>query len=399
MRLVLVVAVVVAVAPPSESRAACNVDPARELLVTDLSVVEDPARTRYPGPWSFGALIDRIRGDVDAQAFVAHLVRQYLDPHDVNGFLVAERPEIGSVVTDPWHAKSLEHGLDWDLSIAPFRLLGIAVRLDLRSADTGTVLNAGELRFAFGILRPDQPPGQDETLGTIIFEFHIPASTRAEVVAWAARFHKLGSLALGSEPYNAALQELTDKVTLRGAMPNAPNQSAIAQVRSNELISGPTWQWRELHLHGDGLLYLAPVALTPDFSWNRTPLLADFINDNEQAILDGSYRVPDTYQGLPFRGGSSDVEPGNATTHFFTAPGINNNEARHLLSKNTCSGCHLAETGTSFFHLGPRNAGTPTFPSGFLRGISGVPDPVDPSVRRSFNELKRRAADLCSLLP
>src|SRR5689334_7912864 len=112
MRLVLVVAVVVAVAPPSESRAACNVDPARELLMTDLSVVEDPARTRYPGPWSFGALIDRIRGDVDAQAFVAHLVRQYLDPHDVNGFLVAERPEIGSVVTDPWHAKSLEHGLD-----------------------------------------------------------------------------------------------------------------------------------------------------------------------------------------------------------------------------------------------------------------------------------------------
>ena len=81
----------------------------------------------------------------------------------------------------------------------------------------------------------------------------------------------------------------------------------------------------------------------------------------------------------------------------WNAAGINNNDARHKLALNTCSGCHLSETGAGFLHVGNRSLGSPSVLSGFLTGTS-ILDPVDFTTPRKFNDLKRRARDLSILL-
>jgi hypothetical protein len=48
-------------------------------------------------------------------------------------------------------------------------------------------------------------------------------------------------------------------------------------------------------------------------------------------------------------------------------------------------------------HVSPRSLGEEAFLSGFLTGIT-VPDPIDPTVTRTFNDLALRARDLEQLV-
>ena len=68
----------------------------------------------------------------------------------------------------------------------------------------------------------------------------------------------------------------------------------------------------------------------------------------------------------------------------------------HSFALNTCSGCHQAETGAPFLHVGSRFPGEPTPLSGFLTGIT-VTDPISGALR-AFNDLQRRQQDLCNLV-
>jgi hypothetical protein len=74
---------------------------------------------------------------------------------------------------------------------------------------------------------------------------------------------------------------------------------------------------------------------------------------------------------------------------FWEAPGINNPEARHKFSLNTCDGCHGAETGTEFLHVFPRVVGEQSRISGFLNGIT-VEDPTTGEPRRLVELARRR---------
>jgi hypothetical protein len=74
------------------------------------------------------------------------------------------------------------------------------------------------------------------------------------------------------------------------------------------------------------------------------------------------------------------------------APGVNNNDARHHLSLNTCNGCHGKETNTTFVQIFPRFPGLESSLSPFLSGTTVI-DPVS-KVRRVFNDLKRRKLDM-----
>ncbi len=73
---------------------------------------------------------------------------------------------------------------------------------------------------------------------------------------------------------------------------------------------------------------------------------------------------------------------------FWNAPGINNPEARHKFSLNTCNGCHGAETQTIFLQISPRAQGQVSQLSAFLTGET-VSDPVNGQQRR-LSELFRR---------
>ncbi|AUX40415.1 hypothetical protein SOCE26_018160 [Sorangium cellulosum] len=371
--------------------AGCFVRTGREIFVKDLSVVEDPIRTTFDGPagdprtgaWTFARLMeDMAPTPADAPAMVEQVFSAWLTDQVVNGFTVPARPTIQQVVFDEW-PRSPDGSLD--LRQAPLMLLGIVNRIDVRNLAEG---HAGEGRFVFGVF--SQGFAQ---LFTLILEYKLPASTEADVLDWANDWHALGSLPFPSEQYNAALQEITTRFAGRNAAPGKPNGSSLGQLRTNEIALAGPWELREFVLSpATGFLGPATVKLTPDLSFDGTSTLAAFVNQNEAAIIAEQHTVPDTFQGLPFLGGSS---INNLTA--WTAPGILSNEARHKFSLNTCNGCHGgAETGTPFLHVNPRAPGREAVLSGFMTGIE-IADPVS-GEQRTLNDLARRNQDLKELV-
>lgn len=382
------------------STATAAVDVDKELWIRDLSVLEDPIRTVYvPNPptpshgaWTFGRLIENMCGPHNPSKFVEELFNEYAVTQVINGFKIEPRPFMLADVIEPWAAASKANGVDgFDFTIAPFVLTGIVNRIDLRGNGTyGVPSSGGEGRIIFSAL----DSSGFATRMTVIFEYELQADSCAEVLEWANRWHKLGSLPFGKE-YNKALELIVNDFAGKNVAPGRPNGSALRQFRSNELVGEFPWQWREFMISGTtGLLEQVTVAQTPQTKLNGSKLLRDYVNMNEAAILNGTHVVPLTFLGESFRGGSSDGDP---LTAFFAAPGILNNEARHIFSLNTCVACHTDETGTNFFQAGPRSLGQPTFLSGFLTGITVI-DPVDPNKKRTFNDLKRRVEDLEKLL-
>lgn len=365
----------------------CRVRVGRELTITHPSVVDDPSRTRTrtstdtsnSGVWSFQHLMESIAPTpADAPAMVEAMLNTFGTTPVVNGFAIEPRPGMQSFVLANW--PRINGALD--LSRAPLTLQAIVNRFDLQDPASG---DAGEGRFVFAF---DGPGGAFPLQATLILEFKLPANSPAEVDAWAQSWHALGGLPFPSEEYNAALERITERFVARGARPGHTNGSAISTVRTNEIDLGDNgrWQLREFRL--DPVTgFLAPNAIdrTPDLGFNGTPVLADFINQNEASIISETHTVPAQFQGSPFGTGAvfNDLIP-------WTAPGINNNEARFHFAANTCNGCHSQETNTFFLQITPRFPGGEATLSAFLTGTT-VFDPVT-GAPRTLNELGRRSS-------
>lgn len=367
---------------PDGTECPITIDADSELMIRDIAVVEDPLRSQWTGgtanpsdgAWSFGRLMTNMAGNNDPEQFVRTWMEEWTAPRTVNGLVVAPRP-MDNVVLNPWLAAS--GGARLDLTRAPFRLLAIVNRIDLRDLSRGS---AGEGRFVFGVLGA----GGAVLQFTVILEYNLPATTAADVRRWADDFHALGALPRGGPAYNQALENITNRFAGRNVAPGRPNGSSINQVRSNEIALAPVWELREFTLTPAGQLRSSPVMLTADLPINNTPTLANFINNNTAALLAGTHGVPATFNGVPFLAGSA-ITPGGL---FWNAPGITNNEARFRFSINTCNGCHAGETGTPFLHVAPRPAGVPAQLSTFLTG-KVQPDPVT-GAPRNMNDLQTR---------
>lgn len=376
--------------PSADAQAAAAIDCGltinadRELLVRALAVVEDPNRTTWngnpaapvSGAWHFGKLMTHMAGDNNPSDFVLEWLQTWVTAQTVNGQTVPARTAMQSII-DNW--PRLSNG-DLDLTQPPMRLLAIVNRMDLRDET-----RAGEGRFVFGVI--DGFAAQF----TVILEYSLPLEvmTTAE---WAEAWHALGASAPGTQAYRTALQDITDAFSGPDAVPTAINGSAISQVRTNEIHLASPWELREFRLNTAGDLRQRTVALTPRNGFNGTARLRDFINANTEEILAGTHDVPIAFGGSRFRGGrvTNDID-------FWSAAGINDPEARHLFSLNTCNGCHGAETSTGFLHVNPREAGQVASLSGFMTGIDVI-DPADNTTIRNFNELARRADDLETVL-
>ena len=381
------------------------VDPEKSLVIRDLRVVEDPARTFNPctgtgtpmGAWTFGRLfqqmINQSATKIKPQKFVKQWLKQWQKDQVVNGQVVAKRSRIKSLLIDPWQQASGGNGKQFDLAKAPFRLLAIVNRVDLRD-NSVSGSSAGEARFVFGALGPGcQPLGFN-----IIFEYGIQRSDCQAVKDWARQWSDLGSLELGSPEYNAALEAITEQFVRADADPSKPNGSALNQLRTNEVSLSSIWELREFKLSAEGALKQVTVKMTPDLSFNRTTALANFVNGNEADILAEKHVVPEQFPaGNSFLAGSAlmplRVFWDNPTTGLLIA----SREARHKFSLQTCNGCHQGETETDFTHITSAPFGVPAGLSGFMTGISVV-DPADGSPVREFNDLQRRAADLDQLV-
>lgn len=359
----------------------------RELMITDLSVVNDARATGPDGPWSFGGLIKAMAGTTDPSRFVVDWLKTWEANQTVNTFTVNARPTIRSKVIDPWKAKDGQSGVSdalWNVNFAnaPFRLLAIVNRIDLNHGDgAAAVTDAGEGRFVFGVTDGGPTP----PLFTVIFEYEQLATDRDTLRGWAQAWHALGAKPFGPD-YNAALLHVTDRFSGKNKAPAKPNGSPLNQIRTNEIALASPWELREFHIVA-GKLQEVPTLQSPDNSLQNTPKLAKFINDNEVKILDRNFTIPPQFDGAPFLAGSSKVPFG----FFWQAPGVANNEARHIVSLNACNGCHHRETNTTgFLHVANRQANAKAALSGFLTGIA-VPDPVLGSVSRTFNDLADRA--------
>ena len=414
----------------------------QSLLITDPAVIQDPARTWDPctgagtqgGAWTFAHVMREMAqgSGVSAEEFVLEWLSLWLDDQEINGDLVGHRrEEMFAQVIEPWaeasgEVASLDSGPDGfyaelsgplDLDIAPFRLLAIVNRLDLgetadgRSGYSGSTTSrpkdAGELRFVFGLTEP-APWGAGSEAScnlkdfTVILEYKVPIEGCSRVREWAKRWTLLNTFGGFNDTYLDHLESLTQSVVVHGAAPEAGNQSALAQLRTNETALDPgssTYELREFTLTdedpaGDdtpssGLLRPHTVAQTPDDArYGATqgdPIIGAYV---ENQVLPGvpslgflskctaSYEVPYFYKPpsfgdddapLRFRGGNSLAPPSHWQASSMNASIGEEVCARHQFSLNTCNGCHLDDTATANVHIDP-TSGIPAGLSSFLTG-------------------------------
>jgi hypothetical protein len=389
-------------------------DPMKALMITDLGVIEDPGRTFNSctnqgtpmGKWTFGYLMQQMANQpvsgISPSDFVMRWLTRWEFDQAVNDWTVGKRPNIKTLIIDPWVAASGGPGNPLDLSKAPFRLLAIVNRVDLRGNllyGGGGSDNGGEARFVFGALGP----GCQALRFTVIFEYGIRKNSCSAEKQWANQWMALNGLVPGTPAYNTKLEQITEQFAKANADPLKPNHSALNQLRTNEIALSSPWQLREFHVAaGDsdaGHLREVTVKQTPDITLNQTATLTDYVNANAAAIIAQEHDVPLDFPGIgsPFLGGAANVP----TPAFFwnngASPTITDREARHMFSLQTCNGCHGGETHTIFLQIAPTPFGTPPALAGFLTGIDVV-DPADGSPTRHFADLQRRADDLSSLV-
>jgi hypothetical protein len=428
------------------------------LMITNLGVVQDTLRTFNPctkkgnpnGAWTFGKLMTDMANTpatgVSAENFVKEWLDKWMNDQTVNGDVVAARNNIFGGVIVPWIIKSNPgilpasiNGANWktktiQLQLAPFRLLAIVNRVDLRGNSGYHISNAGEGRFVFGTL----DSSCNKLPFTVIFEYGIPKKTCASLKAYAQQWIDLKTLTPGTFAYNQALQAITDQFAAAGAGGSRPNGSSLNQLRTNEVSLSFPWELREFNIDSATHTFTeVTVKQEPAKIFNRLAVpaasianqttLANYVNTNEAIILNNTYTIPLTFAGVNFLGGKAHTEsPG----HFWdasTAAGpafITNNDARHILSINTCSGCHGGEGKTSvgnlindpagvshspFLQIAPQPFNVKATLSAFLTGDPSQPDGLfrvtDPAGRPSgsptvwtFNDLARRNVDLQELV-
>ncbi|HEX8088874.1 MAG TPA: hypothetical protein VF762_08485, partial [Blastocatellia bacterium] len=403
------------------------IDPARSLIIRDPSVVEDPTRTFNPctgvgtpmGKWTFGYLMQEMANQpltgINPSAFTRQWLKHWENNLVINGWGVPARQAVKNIVITPWEQASGGIGFPLDLRIAPFRLLAIVNRIDLRGNSGYTTNNAGEARFVFGVI-DRRNRGCLVSEMTVILEYGIDRRDCEDVKNWAQQWVNLSTLPLGSPAYNAALEAITEQFAKAGAAPGKVNDSALNQVRTNEFLplqTGP-WELREFRLTmtkedpfpPTGQLIETTVKQTPDAVLNNTCTLANYINGTCGPILTDSHIVPLNFPRcaadppMPnppgFLGGNSFVPP-----NFWNAPGLACDppipgNARFKFSMATCSGCHKDETLTPFYHIRPTAFGTPASLSAFLSGPITVNDPVN-GFARNFDEILRRTTILDQL--
>lgn len=272
----------------------------KSLLITDLRVVEDPARTyniieesgNPLGAWTFGQLMKNMAGenasDQKIRDFLKTWVQGIAAEYQIGDRVGTERDEesLFLFVIKPWLLKAIGQTSynntvtmsNWQnlwqtvninqlLMNAPFKLTAIINRLDLRGnpAYSNAHSNSGETRFIFSLIsaynydinnnRYDwqigMPPihkntnfAQDFPIDwqgmNVILEYGNVEQDKCDVKQRAQDWIALSSYDFDNaselQLYLNDLQALTNDVTAAGAAPNRVNGSAINQVRTNEKL-------------------------------------------------------------------------------------------------------------------------------------------------------------------
>ena len=416
-----------------------TVDKEKSLMVTSPAVVEDTFRTFNPcnnignpnGAWAFPKLISEMANTpvtgVSASDFLKRWLETWLTNVTVNADVIAARLQMNNIINN-W--STLSNGT-FDIKFAPFKLIAIVNRVDLRGSLGYGFANPGEGRFVFCAINCNN--GTPSVFGTpapfmVIFEYGLPFKTCGSLKAYAKQWADLSGMTLGDATYNAALESITNQFALANTSPSKPNGSSLNQVRTNEFAFGFTstpWELREFNIDSTThQLKNVTVKQEPQVRFNKqhpaqvpadVTTMVSFVNTNTADVEANTYSIPEIEAGKNFLAGKAHTL--NSSTYHWngsTVAGpefITSDKARFNLSLNTCSGCHGGEANTgNFMHVAPGGlTGVPAFLSGFLKGnpplSSGgfvVNDralrPAAPGEAREFNDLERRKIDLESLV-
>jgi hypothetical protein len=349
----------------------------QELVVVDPGVLSDPrASNAATGPWSFRFAIENMtpRG-YDPGEFVRDWLLKW-ETQTFNGFPLDAPGEtrVGGLrrtLLCPWLKGTAENacnddcstcaGQKLDLAQAPFRLIAITNRLDLRDEVASEPSGEGRLLFTLTNGPADDPASRPLAM-TVIFEYYLPESRSPR--EWAETWHHLGTFKALDEPYRAALEEVTNSYTRRDSRPEGMNGSALAQLRTNESALHWIWQLRQFNLGRSGELDLGPMRNTPALQFNNSTRLADYINSHSAEILANRYEVPTSMLGA-----STD-----AFAISWSAPGVGE-PLRKAFATGTCGGCHTTESTAidNAFHVSPFREGVAKL-SRFIHDPNGGAD-------------------------
>lgn len=386
----------------------------RSLIIRDLEVLTDPKRTFNPctnvgnptGVWTFGHLMTQMANQtvtgLHPSKFVREWLREWETDQVVNTFTIPKRPNIVTRIITPW-LQAGGGGTALDLRRAPFRLLAIVNRVDLRQNLIYGGGSAGEARFVFGAV--DLQQSCAPLPFTVIFEYGITKNSCSDLKSWAQQWYDLRTLSPSDPVYRSKLEAITQQFVKAGADPaQVPNQNALNQLRTNERAIGVPWELREFSLDSGGsppgLLSSVTVKQEPGMSFNNTMTLAKWVNVNAADVVQDRHVVPELLpSGQHFLGARAPIPNDDVGFHWGRGVDMTTANSRFHFSLNTCSGCHTGETQTVFTHIDPVSGSPPNL-SGFLTGID-VSDPdltdTDNSVRH-FDDLERRAIDLDGLV-
>jgi hypothetical protein len=459
--------------------------PDHSLLVEAIPVVEDPNLTWDPcisggnqsGAWTFNKLMMAIAGlqpgdnPQPAEQMWMNMLAQMGTVQTIGTFTAQPRPQAKNFF-DYWAKDTDGHNvctnpynnLRFCLSLpaSPVHLNAIVNRIDV--GQNGNSDLAGQLRFVFGFtMNPTNDDGGGVASGNfcenqqggsgsgnqkfnIILEYNVPSSITAQT--WALEWANLsndcpngfsapGCNAQGGQPgdFNYDLNQIISQVVTAGAGgASAPNGSALAEIRTNEvelagggsLQNPPVWEMREWTLGStiqNGVDQFQQVALTqtPDLSFdgggvngtmfctfsnqdqNNNPpgcstalgTIEGLILTGQTGIENGTFTVPTSERAVsalnpsPSAGGTGvfwDSSPSMQTSsNLYTARVIFAASPQVINGKTgaadpfggingTCNGCHGTETQTAFQQVVNRAAtgsrDQPSALSAFLVGCN-----------------------------
>jgi len=344
-----------------------SLDRFKELIVVDEAVLSDGRSLNATGgPWSFRHLMESMApAGEDPGDFVRSWLEEWGRLATFNGYPLdtdgSRAAKMNSLVLCPWMQSNAANQCDatcshcaqqvLDLRAAPFRLIAIANRMDLRTSLLASgPAGEGELVFAL-TTGPADVQGSAPGSMTLSFSYTLPDSAPGGghgVKGWAAAWHALGTPASGGDAYLSALQGVTDGFTARGLAPSKPNGSSLAQLRTNDSALAFTRQLRDFRLGAsDGELHVSSTDNTPAAALNGTSQLGDLLSANREKVLQHTWVVP-----AELLGGSSE-----AFVFHWAAPNVET-ATLSAFAQGTCNGCHSQNQPVDqIFHVSPFRSG------------------------------------------
>lgn len=419
-----------------------TINPDKSLLIRDPAIVDNATRTLDPcdarrrglapgavtsaQTWTFGHLMTQMANGRDPGVFAYNWLAAWslgarIGQDSVLRLRAGDGKTLPGRLYEAWQRSS--NGtpggtINLAMNRAPFRLLAIVSRFDLRKNRRFGEGNSGELRFIFSVLDLDRTeadgiacleensrdaPTSRRGDQLLILEYavdHLSDTARRD---WISQWITLDGLEFTDPAFAAALEGLTQSVVRAGAGTGRPNGSALIRLRTNESTDALDWHLREFTINATtGYLVPTPVKQTPKASFLPADFdvpngLRDWISQSGTAILNDTHTVPAQYLG----GRSVNRSLISSWTPPLEQLGIAPAVAFEF-SRRTCVGCHSADTGSSFFHVHGRpfrqtaeishflDGQWPNQPTGCPHDSSGQP--------HCFSEFDDRAADILSYL-